>query len=127
MGMVFENVIPAVFMTIGDMFFMELVATDMVLNFCGRLNIFNGFMERDEDLFVLVNMMGLEYLTGRAGLGGDSVEKEMHRPMVSSRAAYRARQGLTPERTQTISRTSSTRHVHVVPSPMTTQPTKLTN
>ena len=57
---VMENGIPAAFMAIADMLFMELVATDAVLRFCSRLNIFNGFMERDEDLFALVKLMGLE-------------------------------------------------------------------
>jgi hypothetical protein len=100
MAMVFENAIPAVFMTIGDTLFMELVATDVVLNFCSRLNIFNGFMERDEDLFVLVNMMGLEYLTGRGGKGVDSVHKDIHRPRHRSQDIHKNSGSFIPGRTQ---------------------------
>ena len=94
-------------MTIGDMLFMELVATDVVLSFCCRLNIFNGFMERDEDVFVLVQMMGLAYLTGRVGSGGDSVQKEAQRPTVSSRKTVGSCIGPTVDGTKARSRTSS--------------------
>ena len=82
--MVLETGIPAVFMAIGDMLFTELVATDVVLTFCSRLEIFNGFMETDEDLHVLVKVMGLERLTGRGGIGADSIQKEIHRPLRKS-------------------------------------------
>ena len=68
-SMILENGIPTLLMMIADMHFLELVATDMVLSLCSQLNIFNGFMDRDEDLFMLVRIMGFEYLTGRGGRG----------------------------------------------------------
>jgi hypothetical protein len=80
-----ESGIPAAFMAVGDMLFMELVASDLVVNCCVRLNIFNGFMERDEDLYALVCIMGLERLTGRGAVSAESIRRETISPLRSSR------------------------------------------
>jgi hypothetical protein len=80
-------------MAVGDMLFMELVASDLVVNCCVRLNIFNGFMARDEDLHALVCIMDLEKLTGRGTLSADAVRRESMSPLRSSRRLTRSTNG----------------------------------
>ena len=82
---VLESGIPAAFMAVSDMLFMELVATDLLVNLCVSLNIFNGFMERDVDLHSLVCVMGMQKLTGRGSLTSESIKRETISPLRSSK------------------------------------------
>lgn len=83
--MLLDMLLPASFLAISDMLFMELVATDLVMKCLLSLRIFNGFMQTDEDLHALLIVSGLEGLTGRGQMTPDSIKKEITSPLQSSR------------------------------------------
>merc|ERR1719281_2311000 len=77
--------LPTCFLMVSDMLFMELVATDLVMNGIVTLRIFNGFMRTDEDLHTFLVVLGLEALTGRGMATPESIQKEMSTPLESSK------------------------------------------
>ena len=83
---IFDTGIPMLFMCVSDTIFLELVATDILVHCVGKLCLFNGFMDGDEELDVVMDMLGLRELTGRTeGAGLKNLKKATVQPLESSK------------------------------------------
>jgi hypothetical protein len=78
--------LPLAFMFASDICFLELVATNILIQLAGKLCIFNGFMDQDEDFHVLLRFLGLRSMTGRGEAGGiNNLRKSITQPLQSSK------------------------------------------
>jgi hypothetical protein len=80
-----NSALPLLFMFLSDTIFLELVATDVLMHCSGRLSIFNGFMDQDEDFHVLLKLLGFSDMTGRGTAGGlNNIAKSLKNPLRKS-------------------------------------------
>jgi hypothetical protein len=84
-----DTALPLIFMFASDVIFLELVSTDVLVHCTGRLCIFNGFMDQDEDFHVLLKLLGWLEMTGRTQTGGlHNLRKSIHNPLLSSKMRH---------------------------------------
>jgi len=77
--MLLDMLLPTGFLMVSDKLFMELAATDLMIWNLVTLRLFNGFLQKDEDLHALLVVMGMDGLAAGRSIIRVSSKARMNR------------------------------------------------